>query len=208
MVGHWQFIVSKAINMCSLNLTSSIGDFSQASLPELPQRFVIPSVTSYRRWRYFCLGFLLSPFCHLLLRLQVVGRTHQARGFLNGKTTTATKPRSLVFSSGWGRSCPSELGRMGSHWVAWGGFAGLDELGVTILACVTCLFASLFLLTGSLHSLPLVRVFHPTVTRTKRTSSCVWGLSCHTQSTDAIVSRDHTRRDLVIGGIFITDIGW
>lgn len=100
MVGHWQFIVSKAINMCSLNLTSSIGDFSQASLPELPQRFVIPSVTSYRRWRYFCLGFLLSPFCHLLLRLQVVGRTHQARGFLNGKTTTATKPRSLVFSSG------------------------------------------------------------------------------------------------------------
>lgn len=121
MVGHWQFIVSKAINMCSLNLTSSIGDFSQASLPELPQRFVIPSVTSYRRWRYFCVGFLLSPFCHLLLRLQVVGRTHQARGFLNGKTTTATKPRSLVFSSGWGRSCPSELGRMGSHWVAWGG---------------------------------------------------------------------------------------
>lgn len=54
-----------------------------------------------------------------------------------------------------------------------GVFAGLDELGVTILACVTCLFASLFLLTGSLHSLPLVRVFHPTVTRTKRTSSCV-----------------------------------
>lgn len=100
MVGHWQFIVSKAINMCSLNLTSSIGCFSRASLPELPQRFVIPSVTSYRRWRYFCLGFLLSPFCHLLLRLQVVGRTHQARGFLNGKATTATKPRSLVFSSG------------------------------------------------------------------------------------------------------------
>lgn len=106
------------------------------------QRFVIPSVTSCRWcWPYFCLGFLLSPFCHLLLCLQVVCRMHQASGFLNGKTISATKTRSLLFSSGQGRSCPSELGRTGSHWVAWigGVFAGLDELAVTILACV-CAF--------------------------------------------------------------------